>query len=124
MKAARLDPSPSRVQPGDVGASSRNAIEAALADLRSRLLLEALSEASSELLARMLRLAAIEAEAQAWLTPYPLLLFPALFQEKAFEASSYLDRQRRLRPVRTGGAIRSTLGSCPLWGDPPRLFAA
>jgi hypothetical protein len=69
-----------------------------LADLRNRLLQEALNRAPGDPLARLLRLAAVEAEAQAWLTSFRLLLFPILFEEKVGEARSYVTRQRQLRP--------------------------
>jgi hypothetical protein len=68
-----------------------------LANLRNRLLEAALTHAPGEPMARLVRLAAVEAEAQAWLTSFPLLLFPALFEEKARDAWSYIARQRRLR---------------------------
>jgi hypothetical protein len=43
-------------------------------------------------------LAAVEAEARAWLTSFPLLLFPTLLEEKISEAKSYIVRQQRVRP--------------------------
>ncbi len=47
--------------------------------------------------AGQVRRAANEAAALAWMTPYPLLLFPLLFQEKAEQALLVLDRQQRVR---------------------------
>ena len=40
-----------------------------------------------------LRRAANEAAALAWVTPYPLLVFPALFEEKAETALAHAARQ-------------------------------
>ena len=45
---------------------------------------------------QMLRLAVNEAEALAWETDYPHLLFPALAQEKAEQVSSWETRQREI----------------------------
>ena len=47
--------------------------------------------------ARLLRLALNEAEALAWQTDFPHLLFPALAAEKAETAVSWHQRQRALR---------------------------
>jgi hypothetical protein len=44
-----------------------------------------------------LRQAANEAEALAWVTPYPLLVFPVLFEEKAQEARLRALRQKHIR---------------------------
>jgi hypothetical protein len=95
---ARADPSPPRHLAASPGGFARNAHNALLAELKSRLLRETLGEEPDEPLARLLRLAAVEAEAQAWLTSYPLLLFPSLFEEKALEARSYVARQHHVRP--------------------------
>lgn len=46
---------------------------------------------------KMLRLAVNEAEALAWETDYPELVFPTLAQEKAAEVTSWQARQRELR---------------------------
>lgn len=46
---------------------------------------------------KMLRLAMNEAEALAWETDYPELLFPTLAEEKAQEVTSWEARQRELR---------------------------
>jgi hypothetical protein len=40
-----------------------------------------------------LRRAANEAAAVAWITSYPLLVFPALFEEKAQAALAHAERQ-------------------------------
>ena len=46
---------------------------------------------------QMVRLAVNEAEALAWETDYPHLVFPTLAREKAEEVSSWEDRQREIR---------------------------
>jgi len=45
----------------------------------------------------MLRLAAIEAEALAWLTPFPHLFLPVLLEEKLDAARQYVTRQDQVR---------------------------
>lgn len=44
-----------------------------------------------------LRRAANEAAALAWVTAYPLLVFPALFEEKAEAAAAYTNREDDVR---------------------------
>lgn len=56
-------------------------VETELERLKSRLLRQTLSAVASPALIPALRRAANEAAALAWLEPYPLLAFPALFQE-------------------------------------------
>jgi len=46
---------------------------------------------------QMVRLAVNEAEALAWETDYPHLIFPALAQEKAQQVTSWEARQREIR---------------------------
>lgn len=68
-------------------AQIRNAKEAILAE--SRELLDAPD--------RMLRLALNEAEAMAWQTGYPHLLFPALATEKVRGVADWMQRQMSLQ---------------------------
>jgi hypothetical protein len=70
---------------------------ATLAHLKNRLLRETLEASPREPVASLLRLTATEAEAQAWLTGFPLLTFPVLFEEKAEQVRRYAARQSRLR---------------------------
>ena len=63
--------------------------------LKNRLLLERLDEVPD--LNVRLRRAANEAAALAWTTQFPLLLFPALFDEKARTARLELNRQTSIR---------------------------
>jgi hypothetical protein len=60
--------------------------------LRTRL--ETLPEAGYN---AYLRRAANEAAALAWVTPYPTLVFPALFEEKAETALLQAEKQERIR---------------------------
>jgi hypothetical protein len=44
-----------------------------------------------------IRRAANEAAALAWVTPYPLLVFPVLFEEKAAAELAVANRQQQIR---------------------------
>ena len=63
--------------------------------LKTRLLAEQLAGATPELNA-LLRRAASEAAALAWVTFYPLLVFPVLFEEKTAAAARQAERQARI----------------------------
>jgi len=63
--------------------------------LKNKLLAEQLSEATPELNAP-LRRAANDAAALAWATVFPLLVFPALFEEKIAAAVLRVERQARI----------------------------
>jgi hypothetical protein len=63
--------------------------------LKNRLLAERLAEAAPEWNAP-LRRAANEAAALAWVTFYPLLVFPTLFEEKIATAIRQAERQARI----------------------------
>jgi len=76
--------------------SAAKAATATLAQLKNRLLRETLEARPAEPLASLLRLTAAEAEAQAWLSSFPLLTFPGLFEEKAEQVRRYVARQSRL----------------------------
>src|SRR5262245_27071508 len=47
----------------------------------------------------LIRRAARDAAALAWATPYPLLVFPVLFEEKADSAAERGQRQQRILEV-------------------------
>jgi hypothetical protein len=64
--------------------------------LKNQLLAEQLAHASEAELYAPLRRAANEAAALAWVTLYPLLVFPVLFEEKTRMAISQLERQTRI----------------------------
>ena len=73
----------------------RAVLETEFERLKSRLLAEQLAAAVPELNAP-LRRAANEAAALAWVTFYPLLVFPALFEEKTAVALRQARRQARI----------------------------
>lgn len=58
----------------------------ALEQLKLRLLMRALAQAGNPAESVLARRAANEAASLAWTMPYPLLTFPALFEEKLTEA--------------------------------------
>lgn len=65
--------------------------------LKTRMLEERLAATVAEELKGGLRHAASEAAALAWVTPYPLLVYPGLFEEKASAAALRAKRQRVIR---------------------------
>src|SRR5262245_55870322 len=65
--------------------------------LKHLLLEKRLAEAPEPELNDQLRRAANEAAALAWVTLYPLLVFPALFEEKAEAALAQAERQEQVR---------------------------
>ena len=65
--------------------------------LKKDLLAERLEETWEPEFNSQLRRAANEAAALAWVTPYPLLVFPALFHEKANAALLIAERQQQVR---------------------------
>jgi hypothetical protein len=65
--------------------------------LRAQLLAERVEAAWEPKLDCPVRRAAHEAAALAWVTPYPLLVFPVLFEEKAEEALRRAERQEQVR---------------------------
>jgi hypothetical protein len=64
--------------------------------LKSRLLTEKLLAAAQPGLNAPIRRAANEAAALAWVTFYPLLVFPTLFEEKIRTAVRQAERQARI----------------------------
>jgi hypothetical protein len=77
--------------------SNRGPQDVALMRLRGRLLRPLLAGTSNPVLQAGLRRAASEAESLAWLTPFPLLVLPGLFEEKVRKARHYAIRQAELR---------------------------
>ncbi|HYG34899.1 MAG TPA: hypothetical protein VEC99_08955 [Clostridia bacterium] len=65
--------------------------------LKNRLLEERLAETWGTGFTSNVRRAANEAAALAWITPYPLLVFPVLFEEKADAALRVAERQVEVR---------------------------
>src|SRR5882757_4876991 len=64
--------------------------------LKNQLLAEQLVTAPAPGLSRRLRRAANEAAALAWVTQFPLLVFPVLFGEKTAAAVRQAQRQARI----------------------------
>ena len=64
--------------------------------LKSQLLAEQLQQATEAELNAPLRRAANEAAALAWVTLFPLLVFPVLFEEKTAAAVRQAERQARI----------------------------
>lgn len=75
---------------------ARGKMEAELDRLRDHLLQPLLEEANDVALLDSLRRAGNEAAAAAWLTPFPLLFLPALFEEKTRKASLQVARQKAI----------------------------
>jgi hypothetical protein len=68
-------------------------IQTTFEDLKTRLLQPVLNHTLNPDLRRQLRLAANEAAAVAWTTPFPLLFLPALLEEKTAEVHRHALRQ-------------------------------
>ena len=71
--------------------------EAELERLKARLLSERLAALGDPRVGGPLRRAANEAAALAWVTQYPVLFFPVLFEEKAEAALLRAERQEQVR---------------------------
>jgi len=71
--------------------------ESLFEQLKNQLVSQWLHEVWQPELNSHVRRAANEAAALAWVTPYPLLVFPALFQEKAESALFVAERQKQVR---------------------------
>ena len=63
--------------------------------LKQRLLLQRLNETPESELHALIMRQANEAALLAWLSPYPLLTFPCLFEERAAAATERARRQER-----------------------------
>lgn len=75
----------------------RGPLELDLELLKGRLLHEELRGTPDPVLRAPLKRAATEAAGAAWFTPFPLLFFPVLFEEKANEARTRQCRQFEIR---------------------------
>ncbi len=71
-------------------------LETQFEQLKNRLLAERLATAEKPACTAPLRRAANEAAALAWVSQYPLLVFPALFEEKSRAAERQTFRQARI----------------------------
>ncbi len=82
-----------------LGVPFRAGHEDALESLKNRLLGEKLAEVWSADENSQVRRAANEAAGLAWLTKYPLLVFPVLFEEKAAAGLEQAERQAKVRRI-------------------------
>jgi hypothetical protein len=82
-----------------LGVPFRAGHEDALERLKNRLLGEKLTEVWSADENSQVRRAANEAAGLAWLTKYPLLVFPVLFEEKVEAGLARAERQDKVRRV-------------------------
>ena len=94
--AARFAPETRFTLPTATNAPFRTNLETEFERLKNRLLAETLDEAEQPELNAPLRRAANDAAALAWVTRYPLLVFPALFEEKTVAAVQQIARQARI----------------------------
>ena len=86
----------------------RGALEIELEQLKARLLVPLLNASTDPAQSEPLRRAANEAAGLAWFTPFPLLFFPALLEEKVYAAQRQQARQRRIRQ-RTEGLLEKAV---------------
>jgi len=86
----------------------RGQAENALEQLKARLLHPLLAPVSEPELNTALQRAASEAASAAWFTPFPLLFFPTLLEEKADVARRQQERQREIRE-RTQGLLEQAI---------------
>jgi hypothetical protein len=86
----------------------RGPAEGDLDRLKERLVRPLLNTAHEPELNSALQLAANEAASAAWFTPYPLLVFPALLEEKLAGARRQQARQRVIR-VQTQGLLEEAI---------------
>lgn len=87
-------------------AGDRRQADVALAELKGRLLQSSLT-AGDRANSRLLRLAAVEAEALAWQASFPTLLLPTLLEEKVGAMRHYLAVQASLRKPSTTTVMTS-----------------
>jgi hypothetical protein len=80
-----------------VTAPFRGLVEAHLETLKHKMLAPVLHNTHNPELQTKLGWAAQDAASLAWLTPFPLLVFPALFEEKVSAARKHWAKQQNLR---------------------------
>jgi hypothetical protein len=86
----------------------RGALASELEQLKERLLIPWLQATVDPSHEGSLRLAANEAAGLAWFTPFPLLFFPALLEEKLYATQSQVARQLQIRR-RTENLVESVV---------------
>jgi len=77
--------------------AARGPVESELEQLKARLLKPLINETADAAQNAPLKLAANEAAGLAWFTPFPLLFFPALLEEKIYAAQRQQARQELIR---------------------------
>jgi hypothetical protein len=98
-----------RFEVGDIApVPFRGALENELEQLKARLLGPLLDASADPAQSEPLRRAANEAAGLAWFTPFPLLFFPALLEEKVYAAQRQEARQRRIRQ-QTGALLEKAV---------------
>lgn len=75
----------------------RGTQETELEHFKNRLLRQALDATAEAQFYAPLRRAASEAAAAAWMTPFPMLFLPALFEEKMLAARRQFERAQGIR---------------------------
>jgi hypothetical protein len=80
----------------------RGPAESDLEELKARLVRPLLATATEPELNAALQRAANEAASATWFTPFPLLFFPTLLEEKAARARHQQKRQREIRQQTQG----------------------
>jgi hypothetical protein len=91
-----------RFEVGPVATAPRGEVESDLEQLKARLLKPLLHQAEAPEQSVPLERAANEAAGLAWFTPFPLLFFPALLEEKVYAAQRQEVRQRKIRQQTRG----------------------
>lgn len=76
---------------------ARGPVESELEQLKARLLKPLINESADAAQTAPLKRAANEAASLAWFTPFPLLFFPALLEEKVYAAQRQQARQELIR---------------------------
>ena len=81
-------------------APGRGAVEAQLDELKARLIQPVLGSLSNSALVREVMWAANEAASLAWCTVCPVLVLPALLEEKVHTAFQRWERQQQIQSAR------------------------
>src|SRR5690242_3092298 len=94
--AARITPETRFELRPEAAPRFRAKLDSGCGRLKARLLAAQLELAGNPRLNAPIRRAANEAAALAWVTFYPLLVFPGLFAEKVGQAERHAERQARI----------------------------
>ena len=94
--SARFQPKSPFETPPAPAVPFRANLETQFEQLKNQLLADRLKTSTKAELTVLLRRAANEAAALAWISFYPLLVFPALFEEKSLAIERQIQRQARV----------------------------